>query len=191
MDNNTDAQNKDIIISEEKNIFKDNLIINDIKKENSSNTNMNIIIDEDKKEDDDDKRLSLDIEGHDLDKYFNEGNKRDPVQKEISSSLRTIDENIKKSQNIIENSEDEINNSQKINNFDENINSSQNKISNNSEEDNFGKKTNSGNISKKNSKEEDKLIMLDEALQGSVHLPSNIQNFVNKNSGLYNSQNSK
>ena len=69
-----------------------------------------------KEEEDDDKRISMNIEGHDLDKYFpNENAQNEIKKKEIDSSLRTLNsegEN-RNSQQIVDNldeAEEENNN---------------------------------------------------------------------------------
>ena len=126
-------------------------------------------IENEKKDENDDKRISLNIEGFDLDKYFQqEGvNKRNIEQKEVSDSLKTInlEENYKS-----QNSQIMIENEKQQNNLG---NSNISNISNNDD-----------NIKREESGEE--LIMIDDALKGSVHIPENIQDFVKKNNELYN-----
>ena len=142
--------------------FKDSLLNSNINVEG----NQNINIEKDNIEDKEDNRISLNIDEHDLDKYFKkEGiNQRDPKQKEISYSLKTI------------NLEDENRNSQII-------------IDNIDGEDQKSKLGNSymsNNISRGNSKEGNQLLTLDDALKGSVNLSQKMQNFVSDNNKLYN-----
>ena len=141
--------------------FKDSLLNSNINVEG----NQNINIEKDNIEDKEDNRISLNIDEHDLDKYFKkEGiNQRDPKQKEISYSLKTI------------NLEDENRNSQII-------------IDNIDGEDQKSKLGNSymsNNISRGNSKEGNQLLTLDDALKGSVNLSQKMQNFVSNNNKLY------
>ena len=178
--NISDPRNSDSIIEHKNSLnnlveqndinINENIINSEIYKEENINANneidMNLNIENEKQNENDDKRISLNIEGHDLDKYFQEEgvNKRNIEQKEISDSLRTInlEESYKASQIISENEQqsDNLGNSNISN------------ISNNEK-----------NIKRGNSKEE--LIMIDEALKGSVHIPENIQDFVKKNNELY------
>ena len=178
--NISDPRNSDSII-EHKNSFNDfverkdiyvneNILNSDIYKEENININneidMNLNIENEKQNENDDKRISLNIEGHDLDKYFEEEgvNKRNKEQKEISDSLRTInlEENYKNSQIMSENEE-------------QNDNLGNSNISNVSNKED--------NIKRGDSEEE--LITIDEALKGSVHIPGNIQDFVKKNNEMY------
>ena len=178
--NISDPRNSDSII-EHKNSFNDfverkdiyvneNILNSDIYKEENININneidMNLNIENEKQNENDDKRISLNIEGHDLDKYFEEEgvNKRNKEQKEISDSLRTInlEENYKISQIMSENEE-------------QNDNLGNSNISNVSNKED--------NIKRGDSEEE--LITIDEALKGSVHIPGNIQDFVKKNNEMY------
>ena len=178
--NISDPRNSDSII-EHKNSFNDfverkdiyvneNILNSDIYKEENININneidMNLNIENEKQNENDDKRISLNIEGHDLDKYFEEEgvNKRNKEQKEISDSLRTInlEENYKNSQIMSENEQ-------------QNDNLGNSNISNVSNKED--------NIKRGDSEEE--LITIDEALKGSVHIPGNIQDFVKKNNEMY------
>ena len=136
---------------------------NDSLNENDKNEN---------KENDEETRISLNIEAHDLDKYFEkEGvNKRDPKQAEASYSLRTI------------NLENEPGNSQIL---DDNLEGEDQKKSNVKTENS----TNSSNLSGGISKDGSQLPTIDDAIKGSVHLPEKIQNFVSKNNDLYNNYN--
>ena len=128
-------------------LMKDSLINNNNKKEN------------------DGERISLNIAGHDLDKYFQEGNKRDPKLDEVSTSLKTVNlEEDYKNSKIRENLEGE-----KKENLGNSLNSNL-----------------SNNLSRENSKDSSKLIMIEDALKGSVHLSGTIQDFVSKNNELYN-----
>ena len=153
-------QNNDINFNIEKNINSNN------NKDDKEDINKNLNIEEEKKEDSKDKRLSLNIEGYDLDKYFKKEGliKREAEQEEFSSSLKTIK-------------------------LEENISKSEIKQEGEEQKENVGNSFNSNNISFDYSQEEDKLISIDEALNGSVHIPENIQDFVNKNSALYKDTN--
>ena len=133
----------------------------DIMKDSILNNN-NININQKEKEE---ERISLNIAGHDLDKYFKEGNKRDSKLGEVSTSLKTV------------NLEEDYKNS---------------KLRETLEGEKKGKLANSlnsnlsNNLSRENSKDSGNLIMIDDALKGSVHLSGKIQDFVNKNNELYN-----
>ena len=175
INNNIDINHLDSNLIEQNNIYANSNIINsEIYKEeninnNSNDLDMNLNIENEKKDENDDKRISLNIEGFDLDKYFQqEGvNKRNIEQKEVSDSLKTInlEENYKS-----QNSQIMIENEKQQNNLG---NSNISNISNNDD-----------NIKREESGEE--LIMIDDALKGSVHIPENIQDFVKKNNELYN-----
>ena len=148
----------------------ENILNSDIYKEENINIgneiDKNLNIENEKQNENDDKRISLNIEGHDLDKYFEEEgvNKRNKMQKEVSDSLRTInlEESYKISQIMSENEQ-------------QNDNLGNSNISNVS--------NNEDNIKRGDSGEE--LVTIDEALKGSVHIPENIQDFVKKNNELY------
>ena len=160
---------------EQNEMHNDHSILNsDIYKEENINNSNEIEIDknlniENEKQEENDKRISLNIESHDLDKYFKEEgiNKRSMEKKEVSDSLRTI------------NLEENYKNTQIINGDEQ-------------EKDNLGN-SNISNISNNNSikrgESEEELIMIDEALKGSVHIPENIQDFVKKNNELYKDNN--
>ena len=133
----------------------------------------NISLEENKnKEIDEDKRISLNIAGHDLDKYFEkEGvNKRDSNQMEVSNSLKTInlnddDRNSRISRiSLTEEQKDNLKNSQ-------------------------AKSTLSNNGDNTDINEGNQLLTLDDALKGSVNIPENIKDFVSKNNELYNNDN--
>ena len=175
INNNIDINHLDSNLIEQNNIYANSNIINsEIYKEeninnNSNDLDMNLNIENEKKDENDDKRISLNIEGFDLDKYFQqEGvNKRNMEQKEVSDSLKTInlEENYKS-----QNSQIMIENEKQQNNLG---NSNISNISNNDD-----------NIKREESGEE--LIMIDDALKGSVHIPENIQDIMKKNNELYN-----
>ena len=133
----------------------------------------NISLEENKnKETDEDKRISLNIAGHDLDKYFEkEGiNKRDSSQMEVSNSLKTINlnddgRNSRFSRiSLTEEQKDNLKNSQ-------------------------AKSTVSNNGNNEDVNDGNQLLTLDDALKGSVHIPENIKDFVSKNNELYNNDN--
>ena len=130
-----------------------------LMKDSLLNNNSNI-----NKKENDGERESLNIAGHDLDKYFNEGNKRDPKLNEVSTSLKTVNlEEEYRSSKLRENLEGEK--KEKL------ANSLNSNLSN--------------NLSRENSKDSANLIMIDDALKGSVHLSGKIQDFVSKNNELY------
>ena len=146
-------------------ILGQNKIESNINEENNSDIdmNLNINIENRKKENEnnDDKRISLDIAGHNLDKYFEkEGvNKRDPKQEEVSTSLKTIDlnEENKNSHLIVDEEEDEekdyLKNFQNEN-MDSIATTDSNKIQGN--------------------KDGDNLLMLNDGSKGSSQLSENI-----------------
>ena len=146
-------------------ILGQNKIESNINEENNSDIDMNLNINiENKKkenENNDDKRISLDIAGHNLDKYFEkEGvNKRDPKQEEVSTSLKTIDlnEENKNSHLIVDEEEDEekdyLKNFQNEN-MDSIATTDSNKIQGN--------------------KDGDNLLMLNDGSKGSSQLSENI-----------------
>ena len=145
-----------------------------------SNINLdNINIDNERKENDNDpnKRISLKISEYDLDKYFeNEGsNKRDPKQIEFSSSLKTIDLNEDYNKVMSGNIEGE----------------DQKDYLKDFQKGNVGNSNMGDSIKLQGKESGDNLLMLDDALKGSVHIPENIQNFVNKNNELYNNKSEK
>ena len=129
---------------------------------NSSEINVNLNIDNEKKENDENKRISLKIDEHHLDEYFEKEGKNAREQNEVSTSLRTIsstDEN-RNSQIIIDNLEEE-------------------------EQKDILKKKSSVSSDCSNGSN---LVTIDDALKGSVHIPEKIQNFVNKNNKLYDNK---
>jgi len=133
------------------------------------NMNLNINIENEKKENDSDKRISLNIAGYDLDKYFeNEGvNKRDSKQTEVSTSLRTIDlnEEYKNGQVVINEFEGEDQKDYLKNFQNENMDSS----------------TASDYAKVEENKEGDNLVMYSDAMKANVPIHENIQNVENKN----------
>jgi len=133
------------------------------------NMNLNINIENEKKENDSDKRISLNIAGYDLDKYFeNEGvNKRDSKQTEVSTSLRTIDlnEEYKNGQVIINEFEGEDQKDYLKNFQNENMDSS----------------TASDCAKIEENKDGDNLMMYSEAMKANVQIHENVQNTENKN----------
>ena len=128
--------------------IKESLLNSNINLEGKHNPDMNVEVDN--MEEDEDKRISLNIAGHQLDQYFQkEGiNKKDSKLNELSNSLKTInleDEN-RNSQLIIDKNEDE------------------------EQKQKLGISYKSNNISRGNNKDGSKLLTLDDALKGSVHL---------------------
>ena len=167
------------IINKKEDLINNNIIIDDEKK----NININIKTNtENEKKTDEDERISLNIPDYDLDKYFEkEGiNKRSIDQGEVSTSLKTINlEENRNSQVIVDNLEEEHKKSL--------INSSHS-LKNSSQSDKLENSSNN-NISRENSKDGSKLLMLEDAITGSVHIQENIQEFVKKNNELYNDMN--
>ena len=174
--------NTNIVGKKEKN-KKEDLINNNKTNEEKKDINVNINKENEKKGNDD--RISLKIPEYDLDKYFEkEGvNKRSGELSEVSTSLKTINlEENRNSQIIVDNLEEEQRKSLK--------NSSQSRK--NSEQSNkLEKSSNSNDISRGNSKDGSKLLMLDDAITGSVHIQENVQDFVKKNNELYNDKKKK
>ena len=163
------------ISNKEGNLINSNRTIDEKKKINI-NVNKNT---ENEKKTDDDERISLNIPEYDLDKYFEkEGiNKRSADQGEISTSLKTINlEENRNSQIIVDNLEEDQKKSLK---------SSSHSLKNSSQSDKLERSSNSNNISLGNSKDGSKLLMLEDAITGSVHIQENIQDFVKKNNKLY------
>ena len=152
-------------------------IINECNNNNENNNddinmNLNINIENEKKENDSDKRISLNIAGYDLDKYFeNEGiNKRDSKQTEVSTSLRTIDlnEEYKNGQVIINEFEGEDQKDYLKNFQNENMDSS----------------TASDYPKVEENKDGDNLVMYSDSMKANIHTHENIQNIENKNSEI-------
>jgi hypothetical protein len=129
---------------------------------NSGEINVNLNIENEKKENDEDKRISLKIDEHHLDEYFEKEGKNTREQNEVSTSLKTIsssDEN-RNSQILVDNLEEE-------------------------EQKDILKKKSSVSSDCSNGSN---LVTIDDALKGSVHIPEKIQNFVNKNNKLYDNK---
>ena len=105
-------------------------------------------------------RISLNITGHDLDKYFEkeEMNKRNENQAEISTSLKTINLDENRNSQIIVESLEEQKKSLSIKN---------------SQSDKLESSSNSNNISRGTSKDGSTLLTLDDAITGSVHIQEN------------------
>ena len=146
------------------NDIKDSLLNSNINLEGNQKRSSNIYVKNDNIEESEDKRISLNIARHQLDQYFQkeETNKRD--KKEISISLKTVDEN-RNNQIITDN----------LNGEDQKICFINNKKSN--------------NMINGNSKDENQLLKLDDTLKGNGHLSEKIQSFVSKNNSLYNDKN--
>ena len=164
IDINNSLNNKNIDPNHEESNIK-----NECNNNNDVDINMNLNIENEKKENDSDKRISLNIAGYDLDKYFeNEGvNKRDSKQTEVSTSLRTIDlnEEYKNGQVIINEFEGEDQKDYLKNFQNENMDSS----------------TASDYAKVEENKDGDNLVMYSDSMKANVHIHENVQNVENKN----------
>ena len=108
-----------------------------------------------------DERINMNIQGHDLDKYFkNENEKKEIKKKEIDSSLRTI------------NSEGENRNSQKIvDNLEEEEEKNNNIVNNNIQQ----KKSGESNM------KNEKLKTVNDIITGNNITSENSKNIINNN----------